>query len=266
MRWIALLLQVFVLAGCANGYQQFYQSYPGVTPETIAKIRAAPPPATPQVEHIPSFDISVFEAYAKHGYVAVGDSSFNSGEKQPDTFAIEQGRAVGADLVVIVNPRYTGTVTTSVPITTPTTATSYSSGVATTYGSYGTVNAYGNGVTTTYGTRTTYMPLVIHRNAFSAVYFIKRHHVLGALFRDLNDSERQALQTNKGAVITVVVNDSPAFKADLLKGDIVTSINGQPVTNAQEYSATIAADAGQTVNLSILRGDKYLEKSVQLLQ
>lgn len=266
MRWIVLSLLAFVLGGCANGYQQFYQSYPGATPETIAKIRTAPPPATPQVEHIPSMNASVFEAYAKQGYIALGHSAFNSGQRQPDTLAIDQGRAVGADLVVIVNPRYSGTVTTSVPITTPTTATSYSSGTATAYGPYGTVNAYGSGVATTYGTRTTYMPLVIHREDFGAVYFVKRRYVLGALFRDLNDAERQALQTNKGVVIMVVINDSPAFNADLLKDDIVSGINGQPVTSSHELSMVLAADAGQVVSLSILRGDRRLEKSVQLMR
>lgn len=264
MRWIPMLSYLFVLGGCANGYQQFYHAYPGITPEAISKNRTAPAPETPQVEHIPSANASVFENYEKLGYVPIGYSSFNAGRRQPDSYAVDQGKKVGADLVVIVNPQYTGTETASIPITTPTTSSAYSSGTATAYGPYGTVNAYGSSITQYYGSRTTYMPLIIHREDFGAVYFIKRHFELGAMFRDLNDGERQNLQTNKGVVIEVVVNDSPAFNADLLKGDVIKSVNGQPVLDAKGFSSLLMSERGRTVELTILRGDKQLEKSVQL--
>jgi S1-C subfamily serine protease len=82
----------------------------------------------------------------------------------------------------------------------------------------------------------------------------------------LNDSERKLLQTNKGVVITSVIDDSPAFNADALIGDIITGINGQPVNSSQEFSSVVLpAYAGQNVTLSIQRGQRHLEKSVQLL-
>lgn len=256
---------VLALGGCANGYQQFYRPVPGVTPENIVKIRAAPPPATPLVDHIPAFDKSVLKRYTKYGYVAIGYSSFNSGMEQSDNFAITQGRAVGADLIVIANPKYTGSVTTSVPITTTTPITSYSSGSATAYGSKGFVNAYGIGTTTTYVPQTTYVPITINRQNYGAIYFIKPRIVLGALSRNLNDLERKSLQTNKGAVVTAVINDSPAFNADILIGDIITGINGQAVTSNHEFRSVLDANAGHTITLSVLREQKHLEKSVQLL-
>ncbi len=266
MRGFLFLSLALVLGGCANGYQQFYQAYPGATPETIAKIRTAAPPANPRVEHVPGIDNSVYEGYAKLGYTPIGHSSFNAGQRQPDENAVAQGRAVGADLVIIANPRYTGTETASIPITTPTTSTTYSSGTATAYGPYGTVNAYGSGVAQTYGTQTNFVPVAIHRQDYGAVYFIKRHYVLGTIVRDLNNEERQALQTNKGVVVMTVVNDTPAFNADILTGDIVTELDGQVVTNAQGFSSYLGSHVGRTVALSILRGNKQVEKSVQLLQ
>lgn len=266
MRRILLLSLILVLGGCANSYQQFYQPSPGPTPETIARLRTSPAPANPLVEHVPSFDLSEQEGYEKLGYGMIGYSFFNSGQRQSESNAIEQGRTVGADLVVIVNPRYTGTETASVAITTPTTSTSYSSGTAMAYGPYGTVNAFGSGVTSTYGTQTNYMPIVIHREDYGAVYLVKRHFVLGTIMRDLNDGERKSLQTNKGVVVSVVVNNTPAFNADILTGDIITELDGQIVTDSHEFSSFVGSHAGRMVTLSILRGTQRLEKSIQLLK
>ncbi|GGX47322.1 PDZ domain-containing protein [Undibacterium squillarum] len=264
MRAVLVSLLVVALAGCANGYQQFYKPYPGVTPEVLAKIRKGPPPQMPGVNYVATMDAAVFEAYGKKGYVPAGYSSFNSGQRQADSLAIEQGRAIGADLVVIVNPKYTGTVTTSIPITTPTISTSTYSGTTTVIGTKGTANAYGNGVITTYGSQTNYIPIAIHREDYGAVYFIKRQYSLGANFRDLNDSERNTLQTNKGIVITLIVDDTPAFNADILKGDIITSLNGEPITSVEALRVSLAAKVGQKITLSILRGSSKIEKVIQL--
>ena len=89
--------------------------------------------------------------------------------------------------------------------------------------------------------------------------------VLGAGYRNLNASERRVLQTNKGVVVTRIIDDSPAFNADILTGDIITGINGQPVSSRQEFSSVIDANAGHTITLTIIRGLEHLEKSVQLL-
>src|SRR5690242_11140832 len=56
---------------------------------------------------------------------------------------------VGADLVVILNPRCTGSTTSSVPITTPSTSTSYSTGTATAFKPGGPATVFGSGMTTT---------------------------------------------------------------------------------------------------------------------
>ncbi len=258
-----------LLAACASGYSQFYRPAQGATPEAIAALREAPPSGQPIVERAapPGSDTTaLLEAYAKRGYVLIGSSSFNSGRAESDDAAIQQGRQVGADLVLILNPRYTGSTTTAMPLTTPTTTTSYSTGTATAYGPSGVINAYGSGTTTTYGTTTTMMPLTIHRSDYGAGYFIKRKFSFGALWRDLNDAERQELQSNKGVYVRLVVDNSPAYVADILPGDIILAIDGSPILNQQSVSNEILARAGQTVVVSLYRRGSRLEKSVQLLK
>lgn len=253
------------MGGCASGYKQFYTQLSGVTPETIAARRAAPPTENPLVERAqPSDPQVVTDAYMKRGYAVIGSSTFNSGRSESEDSAIDQAREVKADLVLILNPRYTGSVTSSIPITTPTTTTSYSSGSATAYGSGGTVNAYGSGTTTTYGSTTTYVPMVAHRSDYGAVYFVKQRFTLGAIPRNLNDVERQEIQTNKGVVIRLVVDNTPAFIEDLLPGDIIVSIDAVSVANVESLTSILRERKGRLVNVIISRRGQRIEKLIQL--
>lgn len=266
--YLVTLASAFLLAACASGYKQFYQPAQGIDPQRIASQRLAPPPETPIVERgAPTSDLrTVLDPYAKRGYVMIGMSSFNSGRAESESSAIDHGRTVGADLVLIMSPKYTGSVTTSMPLSTPTSSTSHSTGTATAYGPRGPITAYGSGTTTTYGTSTTYVPITVHRSDFGAIFFVKQRFVLGAFFRDLSDSERQELQSNKGAAILQVANDTPAFNADLLVGDLVTSFDNEPISNGKELSERIGHKRGKMITLSIYRNGKKLEKSVQLNQ
>lgn len=260
------MIAVLVTA-CVSGYSQFYKPAQGATPETIAALRVAPPSAHPIVERAPppgSDAPALLDAYAKRGYVIIGSSSFNSGQTQFEDAAVQQGVKVGADLVLILNPRYTGSNTTAMPLTLPSTTTSYSSGSATAYGRGGSVTAYGSGTTTTYGTTTTMIPITVNRSDYGAAYFVKRKWSFGALWRDLNDSERQELQSNKGVYVRVVVDNSPAYQADVLPGDIILAVDGHQVMNQQSIADLMHTRSGQSITLSLYRRGTRLEKSVRL--
>lgn len=266
MKIIATTFLALVLAGCAteNGYSEFYQPVPGATPEVIAQTRAAPPPETPLVVH--AVKPPDPKPFAEHGYVVIGYSSFNSGHNEPDSEAIAQAKKVGADLVVIVNPNYTGSVTSQIPFTIPTTTTSQTNGSATAYGSGGPVTAYGQSTTTTYGSRTTYIPMTVNRYDYGAVYFVKRKFRLGVEWRPLNDKERQLLQSNSGLYVITVIDGSPAFRSDILPGDIIERINGKKVYDGKMAIDLMAPFKGKVVTLTIYRYGHLVTKSVRLGQ
>lgn len=254
-----------LLSGCASGYSQFYKPVNGATPEIIAAKRAAPPPTIPIVERAQPGDAqTILDAYAKRGYSMIGNSMFNSGRSETEDSAVHQAQAVGADLVLILNPKYTGTITSNIPITTPTTTTSYSTGRATAYGAGAPVTAYGSGTTTTYGTTTNYVPMAINRSDYGAIFFVKQKVGLGLFTRDLNDSERQQLQTNKGAVVRVVVDETPAFNADLLVGDIIVAVDGLNISGAKMFNELLRDRSGKTVTIDLIRREQRIEKTVQL--
>jgi PDZ domain len=262
---VALLSALAVLTGCASGYKQFYQPANDIDPQKISELRVAPPPSQPIIERAhPGNPDEVLKAYAKRGYIMIGSSMFNSGRSESEDAAVRQGQEVHADLVLILNPNYTGSVTSSIPITTPTTSTTYSNATATAYGRGGPVTAYGSGTSTTYGTATNYIPMTVNRVDYGAVYFIKRKFTFGAFYRDLNDAERQELQTNRGSVARLIVDGTPAFNADILIGDVFITLDGVAIANSQALSELLGEKKGKTITLSILRRGQSLDKTLQL--
>jgi regulator of sigma E protease len=64
------------------------------------------------------------------------------------------------------------------------------------------------------------------------------------------------------AKIGEVLAEKPAAKAGIQKNDIVTSINGKPVTRWDELASMIAESKGQPLKLSVKRGDQNLPFSI----
>lgn len=267
MRSCAVIFLCVFLTACASGYSEFYRPASGLSPELLSKLRVAPAPKDPAVERVqhPGENYSTFlDSYARRGFILIGVSSFSSGSPQNDGDAVEQGRKIGADLVVVFEPKFAGTTTSAVPITTPTTTTIYSSGSATAYGVGGPVSAYGSGTTTVYGSRTTVVPVTVHRNDFGAGYFVRRKWQFGVIGRELSDSERQTLQTNKGLYVRVVVDGSPAYQSDILPGDIILSVNGEIFSSSKEFSGLIEKFVGGAADFEISRNGNRVTKNVFL--
>lgn len=70
---------------------------------------------------------------------------------------------------------------------------------------------------------------------------------------------------NKGALVGDVMEDSPASKAKLERGDIITTYNGVPVRDSNHLRGLVADTApGTTAHLSIWRDKKTLDLNVTI--
>jgi membrane-associated protease RseP (regulator of RpoE activity) len=201
----------------------------------------------------------------RRGYVQIGHSAFSGGSgRASKEDAIAQAKKVGAQ-IVLTTERYSHTEHGAVPVTMPTSSTSYSTGNATAYGSGGTVNVFGSATTTTYGTSTTLVPYSTDRSNFNATFFAKILPRLGIHVEPLDDAKRRELGSNIGLLIHSVLENSPAFGADILAGDILTGINGHPVRSREDMRAvTGKIPPNGTAVLTINRGGAILEKTVTM--
>ena len=78
-------------------------------------------------------------------------------------------------------------------------------------------------------------------------------------------AESLNLREVRGALVAEPQAGSPAVKAGIQAGDVITAVNGNPVRDARELSRTIGAMApNTTIKLTILRGGKETELSLTL--
>lgn len=275
MKNILLLACIFLFNGCAsmNPFQQFYQDQTGgVDITTISTVIL--PSGEPQIYSSSNADADN-QRMLEGGYSLLGYSSFNAGDASKNQL-IAQAKMVKAEVAIFYSA-YTSTVSGTLPLTLPdnqTTTTNlsggnFNSGSLYGYGGYGTYSGsgsyYGTATSTTYGTKTTYIPYSQNRYDYLVTYWIKmKPPILGLRLVDLTPEQRQSIGSNTGAEVLAVIRNSPAFTADILKGDILKKINESEIIDAASFSENLIKYAGQTVALEIIRNNESLTKQLKL--
>ena len=87
---------------------------------------------------------------------------------------------------------------------------------------------------------------------------------IGVQYSPLSTEQAQALGTNKGIYVNLVVRGSAAFEADLIPGDIILKVAGQDYSTPEKMSRVKADYAGQTVPVEIIRGGQSKTLQIKL--
>lgn len=251
MRRLTVAAVFLLLAGC-NAYSGHYE--PVITTEQLtADPHFIPYNGEPQVRESKADPYQDYLHQLEDGWQLIGTSAFRAIDVRL-SLAAAQGQTVKAEQVIVYKT-WAGTSSGVTPITTPTTQTSYVAGAVGT-------TMY-NGAVTTFGTRTDYIPYTNTLYEHLATYWVRcRPGGLGAFMRDLETADKQQIGSNKGARIIAIMRNSAAYRADLLPGDIVTEIDGQPVTDYQSARDLVATTYGRTVNFVVFRNGGYVTKPV----
>lgn len=256
MKIISIFFISILLQGCAvSGYQKFYQSY-GEVPEgsPVEFLEEGQEP------HLISSPAETFENYIyqmrSRNYIPIGNSSFN-GAYEDVRRAISQAKRVGA-VLVIVTSEHTETVSSTVPLTMPNTTTTFVSGSVYAGGGYGTYS----GTQTSYGSQTVPVTVNVRRYDQAAVYFVKSKSRprYGLQLFSLPQEMRNSLGRNTGALVDVVIEESPAFYANVMRGDVLIAVDGKDVRSAEHATELLAGtpkDAASST-LKVIRAGKEI--------
>jgi serine protease Do len=93
------------------------------------------------------------------------------------------------------------------------------------------------------------------------------HAFIGIQISDVTPDNAKFFQMNKaeGAVITEVEPDAPGAKAGLRTGDVITELDGKPVTDAGQLQMTVGQKRpGDTIHLQVVRESKPTSIAVTL--
>lgn len=262
---LGLVLLATIMFGCQNPYEQYYTNdvRPGFERWLVPHKGETQFYTASAAEWNSSID-----ALVRRGYTVVGRTDFQANAKDYSSGLRAKAKEVQAD-IVLTGSAYIGTQTGVIPLMTykpgPTYTTTTNGQVnATAYGSggwaQGSANYSGTSTTTSSGTfDTNYVPYSVQRNEYGAVFFRKYHYLLGVRWRPLNNDERKALQQNTGLVVMLVIDDTPAFVANILPGDVLLTIDGEIITSPEMLNQRSLAKAGQIVKMGILRDGKSKE-------
>lgn len=257
-------IALLAISGCAvNGFEKYYMPDPG-SEAVYSNPRFEHYNGEPKIYAYSNDPRSDNLRAEEDGYVQIGISSFYG---PPATMTkadlIAQAAHVHAALV-LVHSQYKDTVSGAIPWTVqnpPQISTVRSNGTVNSFGpgGYATGTYSGQSTITTPGGFTTYqIPYSVSRNDTVATFWVHQDMSkvsLGVLYGPLPDAVSTKLQRNTGIIVLSVVRGTPAFDANILRGDVILKIAGEDVINPQGFSQQLTDLSGQTVKLQLLRDD-----------
>lgn len=257
------IMSLLLLSACGNPYRANFNSTRDRHPQWLEN-RLAPKTKTPKLIETDEIQKEGWEL-AEKGYIMIGFAKFDLPRINPE-LALAEGKRAGAD-IVLLQRKFSKSLTETTTITqwpaTETTEIRENTGVT---GERGTHHINRRVDVTTYrGPETTYVPTQVDYFEHSATYWRKvERPIFGAIVMDLSDEQKQRLQTNRGLVVRTLVTDSPAYQADLLKGDIILKMDGEAVGGVKKFYDDLITRAGKTVLVTLVRNGKEIQIPVVL--
>lgn len=258
MKKISLILSI-MLGGCVNQFADNYKTI--ATTSNPLYI-----PVSGEIEIKETKDIQGdLQTYLERGYAPIGTSNFSarSGSQNIQNLR-NHAKTVGAK-AVLINRSNLGSSTITLPFTTPTTTTSQSRSnynISNNYGGYASVN--GNTTTTTYGSQTQYVPVQVSFTQYSAIYLAKFKSRTGIYPVELNNQDKAKIDQNTGFKVGVVVNESPAYYANILPNDIITKINGIDIAGIKGFIEVTNIAPSGLMNIDLIRDSRKLRKQISI--
>jgi S1-C subfamily serine protease len=100
-----------------------------------------------------------------------------------------------------------------------------------------------------------------------AVFFARLRMKFGALLLPVPSAVAAKVGRSGGLLVAIVVRGGEAYRADLFEGDVILSVDGQPLQNENNnalFNQLMERRSGRPVDLEIWRHGRVLTRSVGL--
>ena len=266
MSALSLFCLVVLTSGCVNPYVKNYQSadnqkHPSENQPLL--------PFSGQPQLVTSQDLKADALKMReNGYILLGHSKFQASPIN-EKLALNQAKKIGAE-VVMVNHKFVATKSESVPMSTwiPGQQTDQTERVIIQNGTNTPKVIDRTVTTTTQGEyQTSYVEQSVDYYDYAASFWAKaKAPIFGVNVQALDEATKAELGTQKGVVVRVVVTDSPAYEADILRGDVLLSLQDEVIRDPQQFFNLVDKYSGQTVTVLIYRSGQNLTKDVTILK
>ena len=214
----------------------------------------------PKILYSDNIENDYLEILSNH-YACIGYTSVNGPEQSQSEFVnkIKQQCLENKAILAIYNRNYTDTRNGTISI--PGQQTTTHSGSI--YGSGG----YGSYTGTSRTTTMNNYNYSVRRYDYLVYYFVPINSKLkfGISHEDLNNESRQKYQRNTGAFVYVVYKNTPAFYANILRGDIIIRVNQYIINSANDLTNVLDKyKSGDTIEVELLRNNNKIIINVTL--
>jgi len=225
MRLGLLVAISLALSGCANMYEKYYKDRTGGGDLTRSSRVILSSDMPEQLSGRNGREAEDNLRMVEDGFRLIGMSSFTgpqAGAAHPGN-AVTQAGKVHASAVMIYPPKYAGTA--------------------------GGIHGALAGPYPTY--------------EFLATYWTKlKPPIFGIYVDPLSAEPMENTRSNKGVIVQAVVRNSPAFRAGILRGDVLTHIGEKEIADRQGLSNALDQYVGKTVIVKYVRAGKEFTKEV----
>jgi serine protease Do len=248
-----------LLTACQSANNPFQDSYKNTLPSGSETL-LLPHTGEPQLEAAPAdIDAAVLKL-ENRGYLAIGSVNFVADAEDRKDSLLAQARAVQADLVlVLVEPVSVRTeVNKQAGFESGKDFSNQSStpaGNSRTGGSYSRPSGYTTG---------SFANKEIVQNRYIAVFLRKRLLILGATVEPVAQPLPAGTSATFGMEVKTVIENSPAYFADLKPGDILTAVASQTFPTKEQYQLLVNAHAGGMTDITFVRRGVERTVSVKL--
>lgn len=259
MKKLLVILTITIYYGCVpNFFSEYYESK--ITPVdrrdlSINKtLRFLEVGETPKIIVSDNLSQDHYSALSK-GYRLIGVSAFNAVFTSHEG-AIKQAEKVGAVLVLTgIGEKGIKNTTLYIPVETETTSTTEGN----------IKNKRFTATTRSKETTSQAMNYAIERYDQYAYYYAlmnKDKIKVGIIPTDLSQEVKAQIQRNTGISVYVVIEDTPAYMANILVNDIIIELNSEPIINSEDFikKASNLDIASTGVTLKIIRNNQ--EKTI----